>query len=135
MPCADGNSLLVEDGPDVVRVDAVQQEREHTRLFSCRANQTNTRNRCNRFGGICERFVFIGSHIVHPQTIHIIDGCTQADGTRHMGRARFKFVRQFVVDCLLECHRTDHVTAALVRRHGIQQSGFAVQNADARRPV
>ena len=41
MPGSDSNSVLVEDGPDVVRVDAVQQEREYTSLFSRSADQTN----------------------------------------------------------------------------------------------
>src|SRR5713101_5345645 len=71
------------------------------------------------------------SYVVHPEAIHILDGCAQADGTRHMGRASFKFVGQLVVDRLLEGYGTDHVAAALIRRHGIQQSRFAVQNADA----
>src|SRR5579864_3184468 len=71
------------------------------------------------------------SYVVHPEAIHILDGCAQADGTRDMGCAGFKLVRQLVVDRLLEGHGTDHVAAALVRRHGIQQSGFAIQHADS----
>src|SRR6266849_721525 len=71
------------------------------------------------------------SYVVHPEAIQILDGCAQADGARHMGRASFKFVGQLVVDRLLEGHGTDHVTTALVGRHGIQQSGFAIQNADS----
>src|SRR5216684_7973581 len=75
------------------------------------------------------------SDVVHPEAVHITDGRAQADGTRHMGRASFKFVGQLVVDRLLEGHRTDHVATALVRRHGIQQSGFAIKNADAGRTI
>src|SRR5260370_24456495 len=71
------------------------------------------------------------SYVVHPEAIHILDGCAQADGSRHMGRASFKFVGQLVVDRFLEGYRTDHVATALVRRHGIQQSVLAIQNADA----
>src|SRR5258708_7473726 len=78
-----------------------------------------------------QKLVLWGSYIAHPRAVHIRDGCAQADGARHMGRAGLKFVRQLVVDRLLEGHRTDHVAAALVRRHRIQQSGFAIQNADA----
>ena len=79
--------------------------------------------------------MLIGSYVVHPEAIHILDGCAQADGARHMGRAGFKFVGQIVVDRLLEGHGTDHVAAALVRRHGFQQSGLAIENADAGRTV
>src|SRR4029077_12074756 len=81
MPGSDSNSLLVEDGPDVVRVDTVQQEREHTRLFSCGADQTNTRDCGKGVSGIGQQLVLIGGYVVHPQTIHIIDGCAQPDGT------------------------------------------------------
>src|SRR6266446_6680425 len=75
------------------------------------------------------------SDVVHPEAVHILDGCAQADGTRHMGRASFKFIGQLVVDGLLEGYGTDHVAAALIRRHGVEQSGFAIQNADPSRTI
>src|ERR1700739_855240 len=71
------------------------------------------------------------SYVVYPEAIHILDGCAQADSARHMGRASFKFIGQLVVDRLLEGYGTDHVAAALIRRHGVEQSRFAIQNADA----
>ena len=52
-----------------------------------------------------------------------------------MRRACLKLVRQLVVDSLLEGHGANHVATALVRRHGIQQSGFAIQSADAGRTI
>ena len=36
-----------------------------------------------------------------------------------------------VVEGLLEGDRADHVAAALVRRHGLEEAGLAVQDADA----
>src|SRR5437016_12192806 len=131
MSGSDSNSLLVEDGPDVMRMDTVQQEREHASLFFCGADQTNAGNRGNGFSGIGQQLVLMRSYVVHPEAIHILDGCAQTDGTRHMGRACLKLVGQLVVNRLLEGYGTDHVAAALIRRHGIQQSRFAVQNADA----
>ncbi len=62
----------------------VQHEREHASLFFRRADQANAGDRGNRFGGIGQQLVFVRSDVVHPEAVHILDGCAQADGARHM---------------------------------------------------
>ena len=71
----------------------------------------------------------------NAEAVHVVDRGAQADRAGDVRRAGFEFVRQLVVSCLLECDGTDHVAAALIRRHGVEQRRFAVQHADAGRPV
>ena len=89
-------------------------------------------NRCRRVG---EQIVFVGSHRFQAELLEVVDGGAQADGAGDVRRAGLELVRQRVVGRLLERDRADHVAAALVRRHRLQERGLAVQDADAGRPV
>ena len=53
----------------------------------------------------------------------------------NMRRPGLELIGQGVVRRLLEGHRANHVTPALVGRHGLQEGGLAIQDANASRPV
>ncbi len=42
--------------------------------------------------------MLLGSYVVHPEAVHILDGRNQPNGTRYIGCARLKLVGQFVVE-------------------------------------
>jgi hypothetical protein len=70
-----------------------------------------------------------------PSGREVIDGGAEADGAGDVRRAGLELVRQLVVGGLLEGDRRDHVAAALVGRHRLEQGGLAVEHADAGRAV
>src|SRR5688572_13819552 len=49
-----------------------------------------------------------------------------------MGGSSFKLIRQNVVMSLLESHQADHIAAALIGRHGLEQVRPSVKNSYAR---
>src|SRR3984893_3439457 len=77
----------------------------------------------------------MSGYVLDTEAGQILNGGAERNGAGDVRRAGLKFVRELVVEGLLKRDRTDHVTAALVGRHSIEQGGFAVQNADARRCV
>src|SRR3546814_4180585 len=60
----------------------------------------------------------------------ICDRRPQRDRRRDRRRARLELVRDRVVGGLLERDGEDHVAAALVRLHLLEQRGFSVEHAD-----
>ena len=79
--------------------------------------------------------MLVGRDIFHSNVVQIFDCCPQADSARHVRCTRLEFVRNLVVDRLLEGDRTDHVPAALIWRHGFQQGSLSVQDTDSGRSV
>jgi len=73
--------------------------------------------------------MLVGRDLVQADARDVIERGAQADAAGDAGRAGLEFVRQVGVGGLFEGDRFDHVTAALVGRHGVQQAGFAIEDA------
>ena len=74
-------------------------------------------------------------NLLQAKIVQVFNGRSQSNSVGDVRRPGLKPVGQAIVDGLLECHRGDHVPAALVRRHGLQQLGLSVQQADAGGPI
>ncbi len=85
------------------------------------------------FGAVDQQFVLIGCNLVEPDVVDIVERCAQPDAARDIGRAGFELIRQLVVSGLFEGDRENHVAAALVGGHGIQQFRLSVEDSDAGR--
>src|SRR5262249_20335415 len=131
MARANCNSFLVEDGSDIGRVNAFDHEGKYTGPLPCSTDHSHSWNLDEPSGGIVQQFVLVCGDIFHSEPVQIFDCHTQPDRTSNIGRTRFKLEWQLVVSRLLERHRADHVSAALERGHLLQQSGFAVQDANS----
>ena len=130
---AHGDAFLIQYRPNIVRMNLVQHKRQHACLFPRSANQADSRQRAHNFRRILQQIVLVRGNLSDADSVHVPDRRLQPSHASHIRRARFEFVREFVINCLLECHRADHVPAALVRRHGLQQRGLAVKGSDAGR--
>ena len=71
MAGANGDSFLIENRADVVRVDAVDHEREHAGLFFRGADQSNAGNRRNRFGRVGQQIVLVRGDVVDAEAVHV----------------------------------------------------------------
>ena len=63
MASPDRNSLLIQNGSNVVRMYAFEHEREHAGFLSGGADQANAWDRGNRLSRVLEHLVFEGGHI------------------------------------------------------------------------
>ena len=75
--------------------------------------------------------LFVGGERLVSQAAQEVDGRSQADRAGQVRRARLELVGERVVDGLLEADRGDHVAAALVGGHLLEQLAAAVEHADA----
>ena len=132
---ANGNSLPVDDGSHVVRVDVAEHERNRSGPMLGFADQAYPRQprKCGLRVG--NQFCLVARDGLHANRLHVIQRRAEADGTRDVRRAGFEFGRRRCIARLFERDRHDHVAAALPRRHGFQQTLLAVEHADARGAV
>ena len=87
--------------------------------------------RGERFGAVGEQGVFVGRDLIDAELVDVIQRGAESDAAGDVGRAGFELVRQVGVGGLLEGDHLDHVAAALIGRHGVEQRGLAVEDADA----
>ena len=74
--------------------------------------------------------LFVGQDVVHAERGEIVHGCAEADRFRDSGRACLKLVGERVPLAAFERDALDHIAAAHVRGHFLQQLTLAVENAD-----
>jgi len=80
-----------------------------------------------------QQVLLVGVDRGKVERVQIVDGGAQPDRAGDVRRARLELVRHLVVGRLLESHGTDHVPAALIGGHGLEQGQASVQHANARR--
>src|SRR5947209_2029842 len=132
MAGAYGDALSVEHCAYVMRVNAFDDEREHARLLARRADQLQTGNLGEGVSAVLKKLIFVGRDSLHAERADIVERCAQSDAARDIGCAGFELVGRIRVSSLLEGDHFDHVAAALVRWHSLQQRGLAIEDADAR---
>ena len=72
---------------------------------------------------------------LHTDGGYVIDCRREAIGARDMGRSGFEPAGNIGEFGFIEGDTSNHVTAALIGRHGGKNIRLAIQNADAARPV
>src|SRR5215471_8107606 len=75
------------------------------------------------------------SNAVDANSTYIVDRRPQPDRTCNVRSSRLEFVRQGVISCFLEAYRGDHISAALIGGHSLQQLGLPVEHPDTGRSV
>src|SRR5258708_18576255 len=129
MPGPNGNAVLVENGPEVVRMHARDGEGNQACLVAGRAHDAQIRNLGQYRRRMIEQGVLVALRGVAIQVEQKIHRRAQSDASRDIGRARLELVGQGVVRGLGEGHGEDHLPAALPRRHALDQLFAAVQDA------
>ena len=86
-------------------------------------------------GRVIQQVVLVSRDVLDPDLREVVERGAEADRARDVRRARLELVGQDVVRRLLEGDRADHVAAALVGRHRLEQLRPPVEDADARRAV
>ena len=110
----------VENGADIMRVDTCYGERQNTGLFPSGTDQAQTSNCLGLFGGIGEQCIFVSGNRRQAQFADVVDRRAEADAASDMRGARLKLVGQIVISSLGKSNFTNHVTATLIRRHGVE---------------
>ena len=115
-----GDAFLIEQGGQIMRMHAIDQEGDHRHLFARLADDAQAGNRAHRFGGMDEQFVFTRGHALEADRLDVIERRTEADKAGDVRRAGFELVRRIGKRGALEAHFTDHLAAAEEWRHRIK---------------
>ena len=88
VPGANGDAAAIEQRPDVVRMDAVEDERHNAGLLAWRPNQAEAGNLRERTRRVLEQRVLVQRRTVKPDAFEIREGGSQPHRTSDMGRTR-----------------------------------------------
>ena len=134
---ADADAVAAEDLGDVVRVDAVERERDDAAATlgvggAVDGEPLDLAEALERVGG---ELALVGAHRRPCRARQEVDRGAQADRLGDGGGARLELRGQLGVGGLVALDALDHVAAADPRRHRLEQLAAAVQDADAGRAV
>ena len=128
-----GDAVPVQNGAEIVRMHALDHERDQARLVRRRADDAQSLDRRERVRRVLEELLLVRVDGVAVERLHEVHGRAEPDDARDVRRAGLELVRQRVVHGLAEAHREDHVAPALPGRHALEQRLSAVEHAHARR--
>ncbi len=132
---ADRDAFAVEHRSDVVRVDAIEDEGENPCLVPRRPDDAQARNCRERLRRVGQQVPLVRLDRGKAQGRDVVERRAEGDSARDVRRAGLELVGQVVERRLLEGDGADHVAAALVRRHRLEERRLSVEHADARRTV
>ena len=131
MSAADGHVLHVEDLGDVVRMDAVEVERDDSRPPVCRRSVRHQagdlRQPLERVGG---ELVLVLLDRVEPDLGDVVQRRGEADSLGDRLRSGLELVRQLPPGRLLDLDLADHVAAGVEGGHLLEQLRPPPQRAD-----
>ena len=131
----DRDAAAVDDGADVMGMGAVHGKGYDGRLVLRLAIYGQTIDARQPLGSVSEQSLFVAGNLFQPDIVYVVDGGGQADGLDDRRRPGLKPGGRFPIGGFLESDVFDHVTTALVGRHGVENIQLAVQGADAGRPI
>ena len=130
-----GDSQLVEDHPDIVRMRPVDRKRQDTALVELRAVDTQALHGRELLGRIGRQSALVTSRSLAVHAFHVADRLAEPDRADVVGRAGLELERKLGIGRSGERDRRHHVAPAHERRHPFQPPFLAVQHADPRRTV
>ena len=129
---ADGDAVRVEQRADVVRVPALEVERDDGDLLRRFAHDGESFDGLEAFGRRGEQDLLVRVRGLLDRH-HVFQGDAEGDGAGDVRRTGFETLRGLAESGAGEVDLADHVAAELVRRHGVEQLRAAPEHADAGR--
>ena len=129
------NANFIDDGAEVVRMDAVYHKRNQSVTLRSLSDETRAFNICKLLGGIFQKFIFVSLNFLTVKALDELDSGLKTKSRTNIRCSGLEFKRNFVERGLLEAHGVDHLAAKLIRRHLLEPFHPAVQAADAHRSV
>ena len=114
-----------------MRVRTVDHERDHADLLPRGPDDAQPRDGRERFGGVRQQLRLVRHDGVPVQRRDVVQRRREPDGARDVRRPCLEAGGRRSVGRRLEADRTDHVAAALVRRHRLEVLQSAVQQPHA----
>src|SRR5262245_626960 len=115
MTGADRDPVLVDDGADVVRVDAREREGEAGGARAGRGEESQPGYRRQHTEGMLGQGLLVCRDRLEADRLEPRDRLAQPDDGRDRRGARLEAPGRILVDRALEAHRAEPVTAALPR--------------------
>ena len=131
MACAHGNAELVEQQAGVVGVGVAYEERYYRGFVRGTAYDAQVVDGKEALCGVVQQLFFVAGNGRHAYGLQVVDGGTEAQHVGHRGGAGLELEGQHVVGGTLELDVGNHLAAAVVGRHGVEQLLFAIEHAYA----
>ena len=125
------DALLIEQGAQVFRVGAFQQEAEHTDAISIRSKPSQAGNFLCQLIAVGEQLRFVGGCRIAVQTLYPFHRSTESNHSCYMWGACLEFKWNGIECGAIEADAIDHLAAAKERWHGFQQFASTPQCANA----
>ena len=127
---ADGDSHLVDEGAEVIVVDALDIEREGA-LAVGGAVEVEAGNVGEGGGGLFDEGLFVGGDGAEVEGVEPVEGGGEGDASFDVGGAGFVAEGEVVVSGALVGDFFDHLAASAPRGKVFEAGGFSVEDADA----
>ncbi len=110
-----------------------QRERHDTRtLFDAAGTEDpDPLELLQALDGVADHVPLMGHQRIVPDRRQVVDGGAEPDGAGDVRRARLELVGHLGPGALLALHHPDHLAAAVIRRHGLQELPSSPHSADA----
>ena len=130
VPGADGHAVGVEEGADVVGVDALHKKGEDGGLVRSGAEDAEPVDGGELGGGGFEESLFVGQRTRPVEAVEVVDGGGKANDTSDVRGAGLEFAGDGLVGGAAEVHPLDHIASALVRGEALEPLAAAPEHAD-----
>ena len=130
---AQGQSMLIGEGGEIVRMHAFHHETDERPALVLRAEHAHSGQFGELFGGISGQLRIVRENRRSSDALEIINRRGQSDRSGDVGRASLEAVRRFLECALLQSNADDHLAAAVPRWHRLENLGATVKHADAGR--
>ena len=118
-----------------MRVNVFEQETHQAGAAGFRAEKPDIFQRGQFFAGVGRQFLVVLPDVFPANGVEVIHCGVQTNRAGNVRRAGLEPVRRVLELGLLIFDRQNHFTAALIRRHGVEQFLPSPQHADAGRPA
>src|SRR2546426_912186 len=134
MSSPNGYATLVQNRGDIVRMQVLDVEGNHTAAFvGFWPVQLDIGGLAHLLQGITDQEMLVGLYRFHAQPLQILDRGCQADTLGNRGCTSLKFPGEIIPTGPLKSYFTDHVATVEERLHLLQEAAFAIQTANAGR--
>ena len=128
---ADGDALAIEQGAEVVGMQAVYHKGDHTHFLRSGADDAQPRKGLQGLVGVLDQGTFVGVDGVEAYPVHPVQGDAQCNAAGDVRCPGFEFVGEVVVGGAVEGDAPDHFATTAPGGHGVKEVPASPEEADA----
>ena len=135
MSGAHRHSEFVEEHSHVVMVDVADEERNHAALVVGGSENAHSRDAHQSFSGTFRQVAFPGLNVFDAEMVDVVECFGKCRDAHEVGCACLKLERKVGKRCFLKRHVANHLAAALIWSHRLEQAFLSVKHTYASRSI